>query len=287
MGNTTSVQLSTPPAVRVSIAVRRSSDRSQVDSFYRDFVAGMEDRLEPIGGTALLRMVDDVQEEIDDYRRWAQDHRIDGVVIVDFVEDDPRIPLVEELGLPAILLGGGHTLPAIDVDNARAMNDAVAYLVGLGHRRIGRVGGPPRLIHTAARTRAFEAALSAHGASGITVDGDYSAESGRAGTRALLAMADRPTAIIFDNANTAVAGAEAARADGVRVPEDLSLLAWDDSAECQLSDPPLSAMNRDVRSLGVAAASALLDAIEGRTVTVVKARDATVVERGSTAAPPA
>jgi DNA-binding LacI/PurR family transcriptional regulator len=273
--------------VRISIAVRRRSDRSQVDPFYRDFVAGMEDRLDPIGGSALLRMVDDEQEEIDDYRRWAQDHRIDGVVIVDFVEHDPRIPLVEELGLPAILLGGGHSLPAIDVDNARAMNDAVAYLVGLGHRRIGRVGGPRHLIHTAARTHAFQAALAAHGATGITVDGDYSAESGRNGTRALLANAERPTAIVYDNADTAVAGAEAARAEGIRIPDELSLLAWDDSAECQLSDPPLSAMDRDVRSLGMAAASALLNVIEGRTVTVVKARDAIVVERGSTAPPAA
>lgn len=269
----------------MSIAVRQRSDRSRVDPFYRDFVAGMEDRLGPLGGSALLRMVDDAQEEIADYRRWAADGLIDGVVIVDFVEDDPRVPLVEELGLPAILLGGGHRLPSIDVDNARAMNDAVAYLVGLGHRRIGRVGGPSHLIHTAARTRAFESALAAHGATGLTVDGDYSAESGHAGTLALLAESDRPTAIIYDNANTAVAGAETARAEGVRVPEELSLLAWDDSAECQLSEPPLSAMDRDVRSLGSAAASALLDVIEGRTVTVVKARDAIVVERGSTARP--
>jgi len=269
----------------MSIAVRRRSDRSRVDPFHRDFVAGMEDRLDPIGGTALLRMVDDAQEEMDDYTRWAADGRIDGVVIVDFIEEDPRVPLVEQLGLPAILLGQGHRLPSIDVDNAQAMHDAVAYLVGLGHRRIGRVGGPSQLIHTATRTRAFESALAALGARGVTIDGDYSAESGRTGTLALMAAADRPTAIIYDNANMAVAGAETARAEGIRVPEELSLLAWDDSAECQLSDPPLSVMDRDVRSLGAAAASALLDVIEGRTVTVVKARDAIVVERGSTAPP--
>lgn len=269
----------------MSIAVRRRSDRSRVDPFHRDFVAGMEDRLDPIGGTALLRMVDDAQEEMDDYTRWAADGRIDGVVIVDFIEEDPRVPLVEQLGLPAILLGRGHRLPSIDVDNAQAMHDAVAYLVGLGHRRIGRVGGPSQLIHTATRTRAFESALAALGATGVTIDADYSAESGRNGTLALMAAADRPTAIIYDNANMAVAGAETAHAEGIRVPEELSLLAWDDSAECQLSDPPLSAMDRDVRSLGSAAASALLDVIEGRTVTVVKARDAIVVERGSTAPP--
>ncbi|MFP3464003.1 LacI family DNA-binding transcriptional regulator [Leifsonia sp. SIMBA_070] len=279
------MQHSAPGPVRMSIAVRPRSDRFGVDSFYRDFVAGMEDRLGPDGGTALLRIVEDEQEEIADYRRWAADGRIDGVVIVDFVEDDPRVPLVEELGLPAILLGGGRRLPTIDVDNARAMSDAVAYLVGLGHRRIGRVGGPRHLIHTAARTQAFDSALAAQGATGVSVEGDYSAESGRTATLALLADADRPTAILYDDATMAVAGVEAARAEGIRIPGELSLLAWDDSAECQLSDPPLSAMDRDVRSLGSAAAGALLEVIEGRTVAVVKARDAIVVERGSTAPP--
>jgi DNA-binding LacI/PurR family transcriptional regulator len=234
-------------------------------------------------------MVESATEELDDYRRWARDGRIDGVVMVDFVTDDPRVGAVAELGLPAVLMGGdaGSALPTIDVNNAQAMNDAIAYLVGLGHRRIGRVAGPAGLLHTATRSMAFESALAKHGATGRTIHGDYSARSGEQGTRELLAPAERPTAIVYDNALTAVAGVATARELGLEVPAELSLLAWDDSAECQLSDPPLSVMDRDVRSLGFSAASALLDVIEGRTVTVVRTHDAVVVERGTTAPPAA
>ncbi|MFF1572533.1 LacI family DNA-binding transcriptional regulator [Leifsonia sp. NPDC058292] len=273
----------------LSVAVRRRADRFGIDPFYSDFVAGMEDSLRPYEGSALLRTVDSTEEEIEDYRRWAVDKRIDGVVMVDFVEHDPRIGVIEEIGLPALLLGGDADLefPRIGVDNARAMNDAIAYLAGLGHRRIGRVSGPSDLLHTRTRTRAFESALAAHGAEGRTVEGDYTAGSGATGTRTLLDAAERPTAIVYDNGQSAVAGVEAARELGFTIPQDLSLLAWDDSAECQLSDPPLSVMDRDVRSLGAAAASALLDVIEGRTVTVVRAREALVVERGTTAPPAA
>jgi len=271
----------------LSLTARRVPDSFGVDPFYNDFIAGMEDRLREVGGSALLRMADDVDEELADYRRWAADGRIDGVVIVDFVDDDPRVRLVTELGLPAVLLGGepSSCLPTIDVDNARAMSDAIAYLAALGHRRIGRVGGPPELLHTRARADAFAAALAEHGVTGRTVGGDYTADTGSAGTRLLLADAEPPTAIVYDNAVSAAAGVQTARDLGVAVPDDLSLLAWDDSAVCQLSEPPLSVMDRDVRSLGFAAASALLDVIDGRRVTTVRAPDAVVVERGTTAPP--
>ncbi|MHA7985310.1 LacI family DNA-binding transcriptional regulator [Rathayibacter sp. CAU 1779] len=272
----------------LSVAVHRQPDVFGIDPFYNDFVNGVEDRLRSVRGSAVLRMVDSVDEELEDYRRWASDHRIDGVVIVDFVPDDPRVALVKELGLPAVLLGGDPSvgLTTIDVDNARAMNDAIAYLTGLGHHRIGRVAGPEDLLHTLARTEAFAGALASHDAVGQTVYGDYSAHSGAVATRTLLSSAEPPTAIVYDNAQTAVAGLAEAAALGVSVPGDLSILAWDDNADCQLCDPPLSVMDRDVRALGHAAASALLDVIADRARRVVKTPAAVVVERGSTASPP-
>ncbi|HVX07632.1 substrate-binding domain-containing protein [Humibacter sp.] len=283
------MQGSEPGSVTLSIAVQRQEGRLGVDPFYNDFVTGMEDRLRSARGSALLRMVDDVHEEIADYRRWAADRRIDGVVLHDFVADDSRVAIVRELGLAAVLLGGDASsgLPTIDVDNVQAMNDAVAYLVGLGHRRIGRVAGPEELVHTKERTVAFVRALDVYGVQGATADGDYGEGGGAAATRDLLTAAEPPTAIIYDNAEAAVAGLEAAKSLGVALPQQLSLLAWDDSADCQVTQPPLSVMDRDVRSLGYATASALLDVIAGRAVSVVKASDAVVVERGTTAPPPA
>ncbi|PJJ73392.1 DNA-binding LacI/PurR family transcriptional regulator [Diaminobutyricimonas aerilata] len=265
---------------------RRTPGAGGVEPFYTDLVLGMEDVLLPLDGAVLLRVIDDPAEETVDYRRWSRTREVAGVVVADFVEDDPRVALLSELELPAILLGGDPSwpLPSVDVDNARAVEDAVAFLVGLGHRRIGRVAGPGGLLHTIARSTAFDAAVARYGVTGESIEGDYSVASGADGTRALLA-GFAPTAIIYDNALTATAGLEAAKADGLRVPHDLSLLAWDDSVLCQLSDPPLSVMQRDVRTVGAAAARGLVDAIRGERGTVVHAPSAVVVERGTTAPP--
>ena len=274
-------------APTLSVAVQRQPGAFGIDPFFHDFVDGIEERLRSLRGSALLRMVDDAREELDDYRRWAADQRVDGVVIVDFVADDPRVDLVKALGLPAVLIGGDPAagLTTLDVDNARAMNDAIAYLVGLGHRRIGRVAGPQKLLHTVARSSAFISALESHGLVGCTVYSNYTAEGGAAGTRELLNADDAPTAIVYDSAQTAVAGLSEARALGISVPGELSILAWDDSADCQLCNPPLSVVSRDIRALGYAAASALLDVIEGRPVEIIRAPDAVIVERGSIASP--
>lgn len=270
----------------VAVVARRTPAAGGVEPFYTDLVLGMEDVLLPLDGAVLLRVIDDPAEEELDYRRWARSREVAGVVVADFVEDDPRVALLTELALPSILLGGDPSwpLPSVDVDNARAVEDAVAFLVGLGHRRIGRVAGPSALLHTIARTDAFDQALARHGVVGQSVEGDYGAAAGADGTRRLL-VEFAPTAIIYDNALTATAGLEAAKAAGLRVPDDLSLLAWDDSVLCQLSDPPLSVMQRDVRTVGAAAARGLVDAIRGQRGTVVHAPSAVVVERGTTARP--
>ena len=287
MGHTISVQSPDPRSLTLSITVQRQPGSSGIDPFYSDFVTGMEDRMRSERGSVLLRVVDSADEEIADYHRWAADGLVDGVVVHDFVVDDARIALVARLGLPAVSLGGDADsgVPTVAVDNVQAMHDAVAYLVGLGHRRIGRVAGPADLLHIAERGEAFSAALDGFGAIGMTRAGDYGEDSGAAATRDMLRAAEPPTAILYDNTRTAIAGLQVAAELGIAVPGEVSLLAWDDSAECQLTDPPLSVVDRDVRSLGYATASTLLDVIEGRTISVVRAADAVVVERGSTAPP--
>lgn len=259
-----------------------------IEPYFSELVAGMEDALGPLGAAVLMRAVDGAEQEIADYERWAASGEIAGVVVTDFVADDPRPPLLERLGLPAILLGGGAgALSTFDVDNERAMLDAVAFLIGLGHTRIGRVSGPPELLHSQARGAAFESALVSHrragvDASGLTIDGDYSAEAGADATRRMLAHPHPPTAIIFDNDVSAAAGLAEALALGVRVPADLSILAWDDSTLCQLSEPPLSVMRRDTRALGADAGRALLAVVRGEDARVLHAPNAQIVERGTT-----
>ena len=274
-------------------AVLRSSTRFRgIEPFYSEFIAGLEDTLRGANGSVLVHIADSLEQEIASYRRWAASGNVSAIVVHDLTENDDRAAILHDLGLPALLLGDPlHTNTAgvatLEVDNFQAVILAVNYAVGLGHRRIGRVAGPGQLVHTGVRATAFAEAIAANGATALTVTGDYSEQSGFDGTRELLTGPQRPTMILFDNDLMAIGGLAYAQQAGLAVPEELSLLAWDDSSLCRLSNPPLSVMRRDVHWLGAAAAEMVQELLAGRSPGTIPAPAPQVVARGTTAPPPA
>ncbi|HEY0217794.1 MAG TPA: substrate-binding domain-containing protein [Cellulomonas sp.] len=264
--------------------VRRTPGHRGLAPFHTALIDGIDQTLAARGGHLLVHLVGTEDEEVATYRRWAASGTVAAVLVCDLVADDPRVPLCRGLGLAVVLLGEYPLteVTTIDVDNDAAMAVAVDFLLSLGHIRIGRVCGPPGLFHTVTRSRSFAEHVAAAGAVGITAQGDYSAASGIAALRDLLARDPEVTAVMFDNDVMAVAALGAAAELGRRVPEDLALLAWDDSPECQLASPALSVVARDIRGLGLRVGEVLLDPEPAR---VVHTRGATVVPRGSTAAP--
>lgn len=257
--------------------------------FYRDLLAGVEEHLDPRGASMLLVTAEDRAAELALYRRWAHLRLVDAVVVTDLIDGDDRAQVCATAGLPVVLLGGDPVwgLPVVDdYDNGAAMRVAVEHLIGLGHRRIGRVSGPERFLHSRARSSAFRRALDERGLTGVLAEGDYGAASGAAATRALLGDPEPPTAIVYDNDVMAVAGLTVAAELGLRVPDDLSLLAWDDSDQCRLARPALSVVSRDVHDLGAATAAALLDTAAGRRTRPGRAAQVRVVARESTGPAP-
>jgi DNA-binding LacI/PurR family transcriptional regulator len=207
------------------------------------------------------------------------------------VPDDPRVAPVRGLGIPAVAVGhpsltGGLT--SVWTDDATAVTEAVRYLAALGHRRIARVGGAAALGHTSIRTAAFDEAARALGLAGARqVATDFSGDAGARATRALLTAppGDRPTAVVYDNDIMAVAGLSVASEMGLRVPADVSLLAWDDSQLCRLTHPTLSAMSHDVHGFGAEVARTLFGVISGDGTGSHPVATPVLVPRGSTAPP--
>lgn len=280
-----------PQPLEIGLVLRRPPRLLGIDPFYAEFIAGMESVLAADDGSVLLQMVPSLKQETETYERWAKPGQVSGVVLADLVDDDGRADFLRALGIPTLVLGEKAPpagVAAVQVDNHGAMTDAVIRLTDLGHRRIGRVSGPHPLLHTRARTEAFEAAIAELGAYGVLVEGDYTEESGEQATRGLLGRSNPPTAIIYDNDLMAVAGLGVAAELGIDVPGSLSLLAWDDSAVCQLATPPLSVMSRDVRALGEMAVGALLGLIRDGVPTILRAPPPRFITRATTrSAPPA
>ncbi|GAT66734.1 lacI family transcriptional regulator [Planomonospora sphaerica] len=272
----------------LGLVVARPARTLGLEPFFMQLMSGIEAALSAASVGLLLQMTEDPQTETGIYRRWWAQRRVAGVILVDLRVDDPRVAVLEELGMPAVVVGGPEgagRLPAVWSDDAEAIESVVEHLGALGHRRIARVAGPEVLRHTVVRTRAMEAAAAARGMESVTVHTDYGADAGADATLRLLRSRYRPTAVVYDNDVMAVAGTAAAQDAGIAVPERLSVVAWDDSALCRLTRPHLTAVSRDIAAFGARAAQSLLDLVAG--AEVGSCRDATprLVVRGSTAPP--
>jgi len=237
------------------------------EAFFMQLISGIQAELAQNHITLLFTVAEHQAEEIRTYRTWWAQRKVDGVFLVDLQVRDRRIRVVEELAMPAVVLGtprGAGRLPAVWQDDLAATETIVGHLAGLGHRRIARVGGFARYWHSRLRTDALARAAAAAGIEAISVVADYTAEHGAEATRDLLKQAAPPTAILYDNDVMAVAGLGAAQRMGVRVPADLSIVAWDDSMLCELVHPALTALHRDIPATGARAAWMLREAAAGR-----------------------
>ncbi len=268
---------------RVGLILARASRVLGEEPYYHEFVEGLERVLTPAGVSVLVKVVSDRQAESEAYERWADRGRVDGVVLVDLAPDDERVALVNRLGLPAVVLGAPSTasgLPTVWTDDAGFAREAIRFLSKQGHKEIGHISGPLTFLHTLLRREGALAEAEAQGVRLSHAEGDYSYESGRAAIEELL-PAD-PTAIVCDNDVMALAVLDTLRERGLTVPADISVVAWDDSALCQLAVPALSAMSHDVGRIGELAADAMLDAMGGAPATVYEAPAAHIVVRDST-----
>ena len=274
----------------IGMALRRPARVLGVEPFFMELISGVEAELSARSYALTLQVVADQAAEVALYRRWGAERRVDGVLVCDLRVDDPRIPVLEELDLPTVVIGsstGAGSLISIASDDAAAVVEAIEYLVTLGHRHIARVAGLPELLHTAIRSTAFDEECRRLGISASrTISTDYSGEDGARATRRLLSSRDRPTAIMYDNDVMAIAGLAVAHEMGFKVPDDVSLVAWDDSVLCQLVHPSLTAMSRDVPAYGSHAARELLAVIAGDLPGSTDDWVAHLVPRGSTAPPP-
>lgn len=278
--------LSDGRAWAIGMVVDRPAKTLAAEPFFMQLIGGIQLELDGSPFSLLMRSAEDRDVETATYQRWHAERRVDGVLLVDLRRDDPRLPFVKELGLPAVVVGGPeHTqgLPCAWTDDAEAMGEVIRYLADLGHRRIVRVAGPAEFMHTEVRSQAFAKVAREVGLTRAEiVHADYVESRAADITRELLSAENPPSALVFDNDLMAVAALGAAQEMGVPVPERLSIVAWDDSRICQVIRPALTAVGREVTQHGRIAASLLMEVIEGRTPRSRQTPPSRLIPRAST-----
>ncbi|MEV4539090.1 substrate-binding domain-containing protein [Asanoa sp. NPDC049518] len=193
-------------------------------------------------------------------RGWARDLAAAGRRAVIAVRDEltsTDLAALSRVHLPLVVIDPlnlrRERVASVGSTNFAGGMAAAQHLLALGHRRIGYVGGSSRSARDQARMHGYRAALEA---AGVPVPDDYQRtrdpryEDGIAGGAAQLDLPERPTAVFAGNDETAAGVIEAARIRGLRVPDDLSVVGFDDTEVARFSSPPLTTVRQPLREMG-------------------------------------
>lgn len=205
-----------------------------------------------------------------DYSRLARADSVDGIILMNTHDDDKGLSQLIEAHFPLVVIGSisNSTVLQIDIDNRSAAATAVNYLLDLGHREIGMVTHAP-LTYYAARDRheGFLAALSGAGLAPRPEwvrEGNLTAESGYQATQEILAQRPLPTALFIGNDVVAYGALEAIKRAGLSIPQDISVVGFDDDVMLRYLNPPLTTLTNPAARVGAEAARLLIAALKGR-----------------------
>ena len=259
--------LATGRAMAVAHVIPLSSSTEMVNPIFSDFIAGASEIYLRHGYDMVISAVSDEGEERA-YRELAARGSVDGIIVNRPRVSDPRIALLEEIGIPFVVHGRSSNATSeynwIDVNNRRAFRCATDFLLDLGHRRIALINGPEEMDFANRRRAGYVSALEARG---IAVDpalirsDEMTEDHGYTTASAVLTMSRPPTALLSSSIIAALGIRRAVDELELRIGKDVSLVTFDDELSYLRNGtrmPPFTAVRSPVRQAGRLCADRLL-----------------------------
>ena len=278
-----------PPIQNIGIVLPPSDRETYENSFYLKAIRGISQFCNHRHVATTIITGQDFEEILDSVRDLHQSDTIDGFILLYSLPEDIVVNYLCEQGLLYVIVGKAGDLAyqtvCIDNDNLQASQDATNYLYALGHRRIGYIGSTRPYLYAADRRAGYQLGLFLNG---LPVRSDYFIEMESVNSHAavdlkkLLSKEDRPTAFVVSDDLLALALERVCAQMGLSIPEDVSIIAFNNSLYAQLASPQLTAVDINSYQLGQEAANRILSHIENpnqpATKVIVPYR---IVERGS------
>ena len=256
----------------VGLAVPLQPD-SPLSPFFYEAVSGALKATKEKGWTISILGFKDSKEEMALLEKVVSQHLIDGVILFDPRENDPRFPLLKGK-VPFVVIGrtDDPEIFTVDNDNVEAAKLATQHLIRLGHKRIAFVHIPLSYFTAKDRLEGYKQALTEAGLPFrkeflVEADGYYGVE---AGYRAMLSLLEKakepPTAVLAMDDTLALGCIQAANEKGLKVPKDLAVVGFNDSAFSAHSEPPLTTVHIFAETLAYYAVDMLLRLVQGEVV---------------------
>lgn len=252
----------------LALVWHRGPDETYRDSFLPGFLRGITRAAHHFGYHLLFRPMEP-DEPSRSYVELARGRYTDGLILSGPRSDDIELVELHQDGFPLVLHGQfpGTTIPSVDVDNVRGARTAVEHLLSLGHRRIGMITNAP-LAYTASQQRleGYRQALAQAGIAcrqDLIVEGNFDERSGQVAIGRLVGLTTRPSAVFIASDTVAIGALRTLRDCGLRVPQDMAVVGFDDIAAARYLTPALTTVDVPAFGLGWCAADLLIRIIEG------------------------
>jgi LacI family transcriptional regulator, galactose operon repressor len=240
------------------------------DPFYVSFLSGLCDEVSSQQLDLLVTSCPpEGENEKEQYRRWVQSRRVDGMVLNRVRLHDWRIEFLAQNQIPFVSLEKSEytgDYPFIEVDDETGVQELVTHLVAKGHRQIGFIGASPDLVIHAHRYRGYRSGLEAAGIEfdpGLYIEGDLTEAGGYLAALSLLNRQPRPTAILGINDLTALGVFRAAQERGIDVGTGLAIAGYDGIKETEFTNPPLTTLHQPTYEIARRLAQMLVRRVEG------------------------
>ncbi len=261
---------------RVARRLRMSNGRAHLvgliipdiqNPFFAEIARGVEDAAYAAQYALLLCNSDENPEKEKFYLNVMRDESVDGIVLPPFDETDAAVVEIIKTGIPVVCVDRSLArakTDLVEVDNYRGAIEGVAHLIAKGHTQIGLIEGRSQVSTSRERRRGY---LDALAEAGLTVrkdlmrSGDFKQESGRVLAHELLDLRKPPTALFVCNNLMTVGALAALHQRGVRVPQDVALVGFDDLPWAEALDPPPTVVRQPAYEVGKQAMELLLKRI--------------------------
>jgi DNA-binding LacI/PurR family transcriptional regulator len=239
--------------------------------FFPELVKSFEDHATQSGLEVIIGNTDYSPERMAGCIRRMVERKVDGVAIMTS-ETDPRLATeLTDKNIPTVMLDTGSNGPLsanLRVDYAQGIREGLQHLIELHHRNIAFITGPPHLASADIRQAAFTAGLKEAGIKlrkEMIEEGNHRVDGGSQAMKKLLKLPDPPSAVIASNDLMAIGALAAIHQEGLRVPDDISLIGFDDISFASLTQPPLTTVQLSREQLAVTALAALARLIQRET----------------------
>ena len=266
--NATAQALATQRTRAIGLVMTRSPHHIASDTFLPQILAGL---LDVVKQHKLRLLIESVEAEHQDrvYLELARAKHIDGMILLTPRIDDIGLKKLEEVDVPSVLMGKltDSDLFSVDVDNRKAAKEAVKYLLSLGHTHIACISNaPPSYSTSTDRILGYKDALLEAGITpddGLIQFADFDPQSGFKCMQSLLLSCQKFTAVFIASDNVAMGAKSALREAGLRIPEDVSIIGFDDIPWAKYSDPPLTTVRLPAQEMASEACLVLLGLMKG------------------------